>query len=88
MVNNLKQASPAMYRLYKVIKERGSDRPITDEKIVIASGQIPLDSSKMKKYLDNIERTSENLHAAFEKLANGAKVCYFHISLKFVSVAY
>jgi hypothetical protein len=77
MVNNLKQASPAMYHLYKVIKECGSDSPITDEEIAIASSQMPLDSLKMKEYLDNIERTSENLRATFEKQAKGAKVCYY-----------
>ena len=74
MVKNLKQASPAMYRLYKFIKERGSDNPITDEEVAIASGQMPLDSKKMKEYLDNIERSSENLRAAFQKQAQASKV--------------
>jgi hypothetical protein len=87
MVNNLKQASPAMFRLYKIIKERGADSPITDDEIAIASGQMPLDSKKMKEYLDNIERTSENLRAAFQKQAQASKVgLYFHF--QFSSLTY
>ncbi|KAG6851711.1 hypothetical protein C0991_006795, partial [Blastosporella zonata] len=46
LVKALKEASIPMHTLYLLLKDRGSDEPITQEEIQIASGKVSIDSQK------------------------------------------
>ena len=63
-----------MYRLFCLLKERPSDRPVTGKEIELASGKKVLDPGTARVYFNDLEIASENIRAAFEKQAINAAV--------------
>ncbi|KAF8869623.1 hypothetical protein BD779DRAFT_1456980 [Infundibulicybe gibba] len=72
LIGNLKSASPSMFQLYTILKERPASEPITQEEIDIASGQDSWQPGKVADYVKKLEATSENIARAFEKQAASA----------------
>jgi hypothetical protein len=73
LIGNLKSASALMYRLYLAMKEQSLDK-VTQEEIMIASGQKVLDPGEAAKFLDELESTNGDIRRAFEKQAETAAV--------------
>ncbi|TFK58319.1 hypothetical protein BDN72DRAFT_751186, partial [Pluteus cervinus] len=65
LIGNLKSASPAMYRFFELLKERGSSQPPTEEEIKIASGKSPIPAG----FLETVEKEFVDIRAAFAKQA-------------------
>jgi hypothetical protein len=72
-VGNFKSASTLMFCLYLAMEEHASDN-ITQEEIMIASGQKVLDPGEASKFLDELESMNGNIQHAFEKQAETAAV--------------
>ncbi|KAF8874673.1 hypothetical protein BD779DRAFT_1406474, partial [Infundibulicybe gibba] len=72
LIGNLKSASPPMFQLYTILKERPASEPITQEEIDIASGRDSWQPGKVADYVKKLEATSENIARAFEKQAASA----------------
>jgi hypothetical protein len=68
-----------MYRFFTVLSERSDDEPISQEEIDYASGKKVLDPKaepKANAYLNRLEKSSENIQAAFQKQADAAAVTF------------
>ena len=63
-----------MYCLYLAMKEHAPDN-VTQEEIMIASGQKVLGPGEASKFLDELESTNSDILRAFEKQVENAAVC-------------
>ncbi|KAF9001006.1 hypothetical protein BDQ17DRAFT_1244915, partial [Cyathus striatus] len=67
LANNLEKASPHMYQLYLLLKERPSDQPITQEELDLASGKVSLDVTEAGTFLKKLRSQRENIRSAFAR---------------------
>jgi hypothetical protein len=63
LVNNLHVYVKPMYQLYSILKER--DKPLTLDKIDIASAKRQLDEKTKVEYLQKLTKMSENIKKVF-----------------------
>ncbi|KAI9432637.1 hypothetical protein F5148DRAFT_1295675 [Russula earlei] len=71
LVGSLKLALTPMFCLYVAMKEHVPD-DVTQEEIMIASGQKVLDPGESSKFLDELESMNSDIWHAFEKQAETA----------------
>ncbi|KAG2129576.1 uncharacterized protein EDB93DRAFT_117024, partial [Suillus bovinus] len=70
LVGHLKTHFPPMYRLYLILKSRGT--PPTEDELKMVRGEKVLDPDAAAAYLTQLEQASANLIDAFNKQVNKA----------------
>ncbi|KAG6849671.1 hypothetical protein C0991_011198, partial [Blastosporella zonata] len=74
LVKALKEASILIHTLYLLLKDRGSDEPITQEEIQIVSGKVSIDSQKTAELVDQLQKREESIEKAFQKQREAAQL--------------
>ncbi|KAG1841278.1 hypothetical protein F4604DRAFT_1939544 [Suillus subluteus] len=77
LIGHLKTHFPPMYRLYLILKSRGT--PPTEDELKMAQGEKVLDPDAAAAYLTQLEQASANLVDAFNKQVNKTFETAVHI---------
>ncbi|KAF8988020.1 hypothetical protein BDQ17DRAFT_1435252 [Cyathus striatus] len=73
LIGNPKSANETMSKFYNIINNQPCSEGITQEEIDIASGNVSLSDRKAAKFLERLEKKSENIQKAFATQEEHAK---------------